>query len=146
MATKRKSILDDLLTRFRSIKKTNGYATDIVTVERHRDTDENPFDLSEVWAVNVRDGVASVDHMVSDDEHHLPVVLDIVTTSRATVTEIENAIADVTRCIDLHNDWGSNADGTTVESHGIDRAQVGEIVFAASVEITIHYTTDKGKI
>lgn len=144
--TKRKDILDNLVYQFGTIRKANGYQTDLVTVERLRDVEANPFDVTELWAVNVRDGIAQIDHMVSDDEHRLPVALDIITSSEATVDEIENCIADVCRCIDLHNDWGGYADGTNIESHGIDRAQLGEILFAATVEITINYTTDKGKI
>ncbi len=151
--TQRKDILDSLLYYLGQIKQANGYQTDIVTVERHRDTVAAPFDPSECWAVNVKDGHAQVTHNVSDDEHALPVDLEIVTTSRISAAEVETMIADVARCLDLWGGtgdagaaWGGHADGTAIDSHGIDVAQAGDTITSGLVSITIHYTTDKGKI
>jgi hypothetical protein len=144
--TKRKNILDELVYRLGQIKPGNGYQTDVVTVERRRDTDADPFDPSECWAVNIRDHEAKIDHTISNDEHHLPVTLEIVTTSRVNVDEVESMIADCARCIDLNDTWAGYADGTDIESHGVTEKQDGDTIISATLDITIHYTTDKGKI
>ena len=144
--TKRKDILDQLRYRLEQIRTTNGAGTDILTVARQRDTEADPFSPDECWAVNIRDGKASVDHNISSDDHILPVTIELHATSRITLPDAETALADIINCIDEYGTWGGYADGTDVESHEIDITQTGDIITAATIEILIYYTTDKGKI
>ncbi|OHD24195.1 MAG: hypothetical protein A2Y38_24905 [Spirochaetes bacterium GWB1_59_5] len=144
--TKRKDILDQLLYRLGQIRLGSIYGTDLLTVARQRDTGAEPFSPEECWAANVRDGQATVQHNVSDDEHALPVSIELHASSRVTLAEAETALADLVHCIDTYNNWGGYADGTNLESHEIDIIQTGDIITAVLVDITINYTTDKGKI
>lgn len=145
-ATKRKDILDQLLAKLAAIRTTAGYGSNILTAVRQRDTDSEPFDPSECWAANIRDGKAEITHNCSDDEHRLPVTIELHATSRVTVAAAETALEDVTSCIDTYNTLAGYADGVDVESHEIDISQTGDVITAVTVEILIHYTTDKGKI
>jgi len=146
MATKRKDILDQLLAKLSAIRTNSGYGSNILTAVRQRDTDVEPFDSSECWAANVKDGKADITHNCSDDEHNLPVTIELHATSRVTVAAAEVALADVASCLDTYNTMSGYADGIDVESHEIDITQTGDIITAVTVEIMIHYTTDKGKI
>lgn len=144
--TKRKDILDQLLHRLGTIRTSGGYTSDINTVERQRNTESNPFAPEECWAANIRDGRAEVEHDVSDDQHRLPVTIELHASDRVTLAEAENALADVISVINAYDTWGGYADGTDLDSHEIDITQTGDIITAVLIEITIHYTTDKGRI
>ncbi|MDD2365168.1 MAG: hypothetical protein PHN84_03295 [Desulfuromonadaceae bacterium] len=137
--TKRKDILDDIVYRL-------GQISAITTVAKWRDTDAEPFDSSECPAINIKNRDADITHNVSDDEHALPISLEIHTTSRITADDAESLLGDVAGQVESNSTWGGHADGTTVESHGIDTTQTGDTITAAALEIIVHYTTDKGKI
>lgn len=144
--TKRKDILDDMLYRLGTIRFANGYESDITTVARQRDTGADPFSPDELPALNIRDGRAGITHNISEDEHTLPVTIEVHTSSRISTVEAENLLADLARCIELNNDWNGYADGTGNESHEIDISQTGDTITAVQMDITINYTTDRGKI
>lgn len=144
--TKRKDILDQLLYRLAAIRVTNGYNSDILTVDRQRDMIGDPYSPEECWAVNVRDGKAEITHNCSDDEHRFPVSIELHASSRITLAAAESALADVIDCIDQHNTLAGYADGIDVESHEIDLGLTGDVITAVMIEILIHYTTDKGRI
>jgi hypothetical protein len=144
--TARKNILDDLEYRLGMVKIANGYTSNINLVDRQRDTDAEPFSITELPAFNVRDQKAEIVHNISDDEHTLPVTIEMHTSSRITAAEAENLLADVARCVNLNSNWNGYADGTTIESHEIDITQTGDVITAGTVDILIHYTTDKGAI
>lgn len=144
--TKRKSILDDLVYRLGGVRTANGYASNVMTASRQRDLEAEPYLPEELPAYNVKDQRAETDHMISDDEHALPVTIEMHTSSRITTEEAENLLADVVRCINLNNTWNGYADGTTIESHEIDITQTGDVITAGTVDIRIHYTTEKGAI
>jgi hypothetical protein len=144
--TTRKNILDDLVYRLGMVRPANGYQTTIKTVTRQRDIGAEPYAPSELPAFNVRDQKADVTHVISQDEHKLPVTIEMHTTSQITTAEAENLLADVARCIDLNDIWNGYADGTNIESHEIDITQTGDIIQAGTVDILINYTTAKGAI
>ena len=148
--TARKEIIGNLQYWLGTINQANGYQTaGFATVARHRDTAVEPFAPEEVPAVNIIDSLADITHNVSDDIHDLSVSIEIHTTSRITADQAEEMLGDVVRCIDLNgmdSAWGGHADGTTIESHNIDVAQTGDTIYSGNLVITIHYTTEKGKI
>lgn len=144
--TQRKDILDALQARLALIQPANGYASTVVTVARQRDTEADPFAAEELPAINIRDQRAGVLHNVSDDEHTLPVTLDILTTGQIFAADAELLLGDVIACLASHDQWGGYADGTTIESHEIDISQTGDIITAGTIDIIIHYTTEKGQI
>jgi hypothetical protein len=144
--TARKTILDGLEYRLGMIRINNGYQTDMVTAVRQRDLDNEPFAPEECPAINIKDGDAKITHNISNDEHDFPVSLEIHTTSRVTTDEVESMIADVARCLDMNDTWAGAADGTAINSHGVSIVQDGDTITAATIDITINYTTDKGKI
>ena len=138
-ATTRKNILDDMYTYLDQI-------TTITTVSRWRDTDADPFDPSECAALNIKDRRAEIIHNISDDEHALSVSLEIHTTSHITADAAESLLGDVAAKVEANSSWGGHADGTNIENHHIDISQTGDVITAATLEITIYYPTDKGKI
>jgi hypothetical protein len=144
--TTRKNILDTLLAKLLLVRTTNGYNSTINAVDRQRDTESDPFSPSECWAANVRDGRVEVEHDVSDDQHRLPVTIELHGTSRITLSAAEQALADVVDVILDNDSWGGYADGTTLESHEVDISQTGDVITAVQVDITIHYTTERGKV
>lgn len=144
--TTRKNILDDLVYRLGMIRVPNGYTSNVTTVTRQRDTETESYEAEELPALNVRDQRASVDHMISDDEHQLPVTIEMHTTSRITTEDGENLLGDIAKCIEANSTWNGYADGTTIESHELDITQTGDVIQAGTVDIQIHYTTDKGAI
>jgi hypothetical protein len=138
--TKRKDIVNEQLYRF-------GLISGINTVTRWRDTDAEPFTLEECPALNIKDGKAQVNTDVSYDTHELAVTIELHTTSAITADEAEAILGDITECIEANDTWGNaKADGTNVESHDINIQQAGDTITAATLEITVKYTTDRGKI
>jgi len=144
--TRRKDILDDMLYRLGLIKTANGYSVTIVTVARQRDTEVEPFLPEECPALNLRDGKAQTLHNISDDEHQLPVSVDIHTTSDVTADDATEILGDVVKCVNLNDTWNGHADGTAIEGHGVDISQTADTIQAGELDITVNYTTDKGKI
>lgn len=144
--TTRKNILDDLVYRLGIIRTPNGYTSNVTAVTRQRDLDAEPYEASELPALNVRDQRATVEHMISDDEHMLPVTIEMHTSSRITVGDAENLLGDIAKCIEANESWNGYADGTTIESHELDITQTGDVIMAGTVDIQIHYTTNKGAI
>lgn len=137
--TTRKDIMDVMIYRLEQIQS-------IITATR-RDIDAEPFDAEECPALHIStSGKARITHNVSDDEHELPVTLTLHTTTRITVDTIEDLLGDISACVSANDTWGGKADGTNIESHEIDTNQSGDIIQSAALEITINYTTDKGKI
>ena len=145
--TKRKDIINELIYRMGQIQvtKADGVSTGLLTVVRHRDEGEEPFDLQEVPALNVKDGKCPVTHQCSYDEHALDVRLELVTCQRASVDDIDDLVAAVIQCADDNDSWGIHADGTNLEAHDIDLSQTGDTITSAKIDIVINYTTDKGK-
>ena len=137
--TTRKDILDDMAYRM-------GQIVSLTTVTRWRDTDAEPYEPEECPALNIKYRDATINHNISNDEHSLPMSLEIHTTSRITSDDAENLLGDVAAMVETHDTWGGHADGSNIESHGIDTTQTGDTITAATLEITVTYTTDKGKI
>jgi hypothetical protein len=137
--TTRKEILDDMIYRLEQLQG-------IFTVTR-RDLEAEPFDPEECPALNIiTSAKATITHYVSDDQHELPVTLTLHTTSRINVETIENLLGDIAACVVDNDTWNGHADGTNIESHGIDINQTGDVIESASLDIIVNYTTDKGKI
>jgi hypothetical protein len=143
--TKRKDIIDQLIYSMGQVRIANGASADLVTVERHRDVEAEPFEDDQVPALNVLDGNCPVTHQVSYDEHALDVKLQLYTTSRITAAQIDELMGDLLARIALDPTWGGHADGTAVESHRIDLSQDGDTINSATIDIVINYTTDPGK-
>lgn len=138
--TARKEIKDNIVYLL-------GQITSVVTVtDSSRDLDAEPFAPEECPALVVTLGKGQVSHEVSYDEHALPVTLEIHTTSRISADEIESMLGDVAAKIAANETWGGNADGTNIESHETDINQTGDVITSGTLEITVNYTTDKGKI
>ena len=144
--TRRKDILDDMLYRLGLIKTVNGYNVNIVTVTRQRDTEVEPFLPEECPALNLRDGKAKTLHNISDDEHSFPVVINIHTISEVTADDATEILGDVVKCVNTNETWNNHADGTTIEGHGVDVSQTADTIQAGELDLTVNYTTDKGKI
>jgi hypothetical protein len=137
--TTRKDILDNMIYRLGQIWR-------ITTVCR-RDIDAEPFDPEECPALNIETAEkAKITHNVSDDEHELPITITLHTTTRITVDTIEELLGDVSATIVTNDTWGGHADGTNIESHGVDTNQSGDVIQSATLDITVNYTTAKGKI
>lgn len=117
------------------------------TVERWRDTQNEPFDVAECPAVNIKPGRCPITHMLSNDEHSLEILLDVVTVAGCSDVEIETLLEVLVNAIELDPYWNNLADGTTIESHDIDTAaEMADTVTSGQLKITVNYTTDKGKI
>jgi len=118
----------------------------IITVTRWRDTDAEPFDPEECPALNIKDGNAPITHNVSNDEHALSVTLDIHSTSRVSADEIESLLGDLAEKITANDTWGGYSDGSSIDSHNINITHTGDIITSGTLEITVIYTTDRGKL
>jgi hypothetical protein len=118
----------------------------LVTVTLRRDTDAEPYDPSECPALNIKPGDGTITHNVSNDEHALKVSLELHTTSRTDSDDVESLLGDVTEKIAANETWGTCADGTNIEHHGVDTNQIGDVIASGTLEITVNYTTEKGKI
>jgi hypothetical protein len=138
-ATTRKDITDDLLYRM-------GLISALETVTFWRDTDSEPYEPSECPALNIKSTNAIITHNVSDDEHELKVLLELHTTSRIAVSDVESILGDIAAQVETNNTWGGHADGTNIENHEIDINQTGDVITAATLNIIVNYTTAKGKI
>lgn len=120
--------------------------TTITTVSRWRDTDSEPFESYECPALNIKDGPGQISHNVSDDEHEMKVALELHTTSRITADAAESLLGDIAAKVAANDTWAGHADGTDIEGHDININQTGDVITAAGLDITVKYTTDKGKI
>jgi hypothetical protein len=137
--TTRKDILGHMTTLLDEI-------TGITTVARWRDTDADPFDPSECPALNIKDGRGTISHDVSYDLHELKVSLELHTTSRITADAVERLLGDLAAKVVANETWSGHADGTDIENHELDINQTGDTITAGTLDIIVHYTTDKGKI
>jgi hypothetical protein len=121
--------------------------TSFVTVERWRDTGSEPFDITDVPALNIKDGNGDIVHQVSQDEHALVVKIDIVTVKDISAVIVEDLLNAVVASIGSDESWGNLADGTNVDSHDIDlTAEAADTVSSGQIKLTVNYTTEKGQI
>jgi hypothetical protein len=124
-----------------------GQVTSLVTViDTTRDLDSEPFAPEECPALVVKLGKGQINHEVSYDEHSLSIRFELHTTSRITADEIESLLGDAAAKIAANDTWNGTADGTSIDSHETDIDQVGDTITSGTLESTVNYTTDKGKI
>lgn len=137
--TTRKDIIDDMRYRLEQIPE-------IATVTRWRDTDAEPFAPEECPALNIKDGTGSIEHDTSYDVHTLPISLDLHTTSAVNADEVESLLGDLAETASLNETWGGHAEGTNIERHDINIHQTGDVITSGSLDISVEYTTEKGRI
>jgi hypothetical protein len=116
------------------------------TVSLRRDTDAEPYDPSECPALNIKPGDGAITHKACNDEHALKVTLELHTTSRIAYSDVESLLGDIAEKVTANETWGGCADGTDSENHGVDTDQTGDVIASGTLEIIVHYTTEKGRI
>jgi hypothetical protein len=137
--TTRKDIADEIIYQM-------GQITALETVTSWRDTETEPYEPAECPALNIKCSSGTITHNVSDDEHELKVSLEVYTTSRITSDAIESLLGDIAAKVSANDNWGGHADGSNIENHDIDINQTGDVIASATLNISVHYTTAKGKI
>ncbi len=138
--TMRMEILNDIVYRL-------GTVPAIVTAASRRDTNNNPFAPSECPAVNVMFGNDTIDELLSQDDHHLQLKIEIFASSLAGATTAEDIFADLTDVISANPNWGGYADGTGSPAPDTsDIYEVGDTISTGTLSFIVHYTTPKGRI
>lgn len=138
--TTRQDILGEIVYRM-------GLATAITTVTSRRDVINNPYSSDECPAVNVMLGTDSVDELLSQDEHHLPIKLELYVSSESGSDTAEDLFSAIASVVESNPTWGGHADGSgSPQVDASEIFEIGDLISTGTIGFVCHYTTDKGKI
>jgi hypothetical protein len=111
-----------------------------------RDLENEPFTHDECPAVNITVGEYQPDELVSYDEHHMPVTLELFLSSRSGAGDsVDALLVLLAAAIVANGTWGGYADGTGSAAINTDNQyELGDVISKATLSFTVHFTTDKG--
>ena len=108
MATSiRRTILNAMNTQMSLITTANGYETNLGSnINEMRDLESNPFQDTELPALNYEYTVETADITGSKQEHTISVQAKIKTADSSAVTVLDKAISDVVKNIGATDNFG----------------------------------------
>jgi hypothetical protein len=111
--------MDAIVTRMKTIKTAGGYNSNLGTsIHEWRDTDNSPFGVDELPALNLRD--ADVDiytEVISQWSHYLNVTFEVYCVHTKTIAkEIRKLVEDVLKAVGTDSKWSTLALYTDFEA------------------------------
>lgn len=139
MANKQQQIIDAVITRLGSIKKANGYETDIGNDVREWDTAHDNED--ELPIVDVRDDdTVAVDDSGAMFVFEMPLSIEIKTAGSTSKSDARKMIFDVYKAVKQDPDFGNLADNTFPQTHAIEVEQENKQVSRVLIKILIKFS------
>ena len=139
---KRQQIVDAIETRMKTIRTTNGYATNagahVFTWIRTQVPE------TEMPAISIYDGDCPIDYdnaPLNFPHHLLDVALVAEAKGSTAQVDVRKIIADIVKAIGADLTWGGLAIDTDLISHGINMEQGDKPAGAGIVQIRITYRT-----
>jgi hypothetical protein len=105
--SRRKTLMDAIVERLRTIQIAAGYATDAGSnVHVWRDSRAAPFEAAELPALNVRDLRRKGEQQLYDRQDHvLSVSVEVVTGAGIVADQVRKILADLEQCIGVDRKW-----------------------------------------
>lgn len=134
--------MDAFLSALATIKKTNGYETDVgLNIYEWR---EEPFDASFSEAINVRELEVVLGRTHDGDDHVLNVELEVHTTGPNAIRTYRAIKGDVMELIRNNIDWGGLASDTKMQNEEIGESakeenRIGNFLIPVQIEFTTEY-------
>ena len=136
--TIRQRIVDAIDTRFKAIKKTGGYATDIGNHVFW--WKESTLQVSDLPGMNCRDKSPEKELGCGVEDNILPIEIEAGVSGSTTPAELRKIVADINKAIGVDETWGDLAQTTDLKEDSISLTQNENKVGLVTLTMTIEYT------
>jgi hypothetical protein len=117
--SRRQQIVAAILERFRGIRITSGYETDLgASVHVWRDTSKIPFQPAELPALNLRDPKNTIEEQLNNKhEHTLEILCEGLVASSAVAEDVRKCLADLYKAIGVDRFWTVSGTRLAFQTH-----------------------------
>ncbi|HLE18673.1 MAG TPA: hypothetical protein VI728_10365 [Syntrophales bacterium] len=139
--SKRQQLIDAIDARFKTIKTTNGYETELGNnVFAWR---SSPIEAAELPCLLYRDTNETIELTIGAHIHTLTIETEIITSGGTAIKDIRKMLADIIKCIGADLTWGGIAEDTLpVAGEDIKIEQQENIITGAKLSFAAQYVTE----